>query len=86
MAARELNVYRSYPRLNFLGEWKQSLLLIDSIGLGTPSLGKFNLSAAVPGKEVEFGKAQVWWYILTYISRFDPGSGQMDLGKLPRDI
>lgn len=54
LAARELNVYRSYPRLNFLGEWKQSLLLIESIGLGTPSLGKFTLSAAVPGKEVEF--------------------------------
>lgn len=54
LAARELNVYRSYPRLNFLGEWKQSLLLIESIGLGTPSLGKFTLSAAVPGEEVEF--------------------------------
>lgn len=73
MAARELNVYRSYLRLNFLGEWKAFLLLIDGIGLGTPSPGKFTLSAAVPRKEVEFGKAQVWWYILTYISSSDPG-------------
>ena len=54
LAVRELNFYRSYPRLNFLGEWKQSLLLIESIGLEMPSLGKFTLSAIVPGKEVEF--------------------------------
>jgi hypothetical protein len=59
--ARQLNVYPSYPRLNFLGEWKQSLLIIDSIGPGpgTPSLGKFTLSAAVPGKEVELGSLRV---------------------------
>ena len=54
LATRELNVYCSYPRLNFLGEWKQSLLLIESVGLRMPLLGKFTLSAAVPGKEVKF--------------------------------